>query len=89
MMNFDGLGIVKPGRVVVLVAVLLAGCAANAWATMPRAAKKRVAAVTTVYYHNSHADVIVSRLFQTQTLDGPGREPAAAARVAVYRPGSA
>ncbi|HLJ12024.1 MAG TPA: hypothetical protein VKU82_12585 [Planctomycetaceae bacterium] len=36
---------------------------------------KRVAAVVTEYRHNSHADVIVSRLFQTQTLDGKGDTP--------------
>jgi hypothetical protein len=36
---------------------------------------KRIAAVVTEYRHNSHADVIVSRLFQTQTLDGTGERP--------------
>lgn len=40
------------------------------------AGTKRVAAVVTVYHHNSHADVIVSRLLQTDTLDGKGRRPA-------------
>jgi hypothetical protein len=38
-------------------------------------APKRIAAVVTEYRHNSHADVIVSRLFQTQTLDGRGDRP--------------
>ncbi len=36
---------------------------------------KRVAAVVTVYTHNSHADVILSRILQTETLDGKGRRP--------------
>src|SRR6266513_5121218 len=37
--------------------------------------RKRVAAVVTQYTHNSHADVIVSRLLQTYTLDGRGARP--------------
>jgi hypothetical protein len=36
---------------------------------------KKVAAVVTTYYHNSHADVIASRLMETDTLDGKGRIP--------------
>lgn len=44
---------------------------------LARAADKipRVAAIVTEYRHNSHADVIVSRLLQTETLDGKGRKP--------------
>jgi hypothetical protein len=38
-------------------------------------APKRVAAVVTHYTHNSHADVIVSKLLQTYTLDGRGARP--------------
>jgi len=34
----------------------------------------RVAGITTVYYHNSHSDVILSRLLQTDMLDGTGRD---------------
>ena len=36
---------------------------------------RKVAVVTTAYYHNSHADVIASRLLETDTLDGKGRTP--------------
>ncbi|MBM3824246.1 MAG: hypothetical protein FJ404_15385 [Verrucomicrobia bacterium] len=34
---------------------------------------RRVAGLTTVYRHNSHADVILSRLLLTDTLDGKGK----------------
>jgi hypothetical protein len=35
---------------------------------------KKIAAVVTLYTHNSHADLIVSRLLQTDTLDGKGKD---------------
>ena len=37
-------------------------------------AQKRVAVLTTVYRHNSHADVIASRLLLTDMLDGTGKD---------------
>src|SRR2546425_9518940 len=35
---------------------------------------RNIAAIVTVYHHNSHADLIVSRLLQTDTLDGKGKD---------------
>lgn len=37
--------------------------------------RPRVAAIVTVYHHNSHADMIVGRLLQGYTLDGQGERP--------------
>lgn len=34
----------------------------------------KVAVIATVYHHNSHADIIASRLLQTDTLDGKGHD---------------
>jgi hypothetical protein len=55
----------------VLPAVFASISAADSVAPPP---SKNVAAIVTVYYHNSHADVIVSRLLQTDTLDGKGKD---------------
>ena len=33
----------------------------------------KVAGVTTIYHHNSHSDVILTRLLKTDTLDGKGQ----------------
>ncbi len=35
---------------------------------------KSVAAIVTIYTHNSHADLFASRLLQTDTLDGKGKQ---------------
>src|SRR5689334_12698226 len=60
--------------------LVLAGAFVNV-ASAARAAEtaelipaKRIAAVVTVYTHNSHADLILSRMLQTDTLDGKGGE---------------
>jgi hypothetical protein len=62
-----------------MTAVAVAAGSLLSWATAaaddPAAKPKRIAAVVTEYRHNSHADVIVSRLFQTQTLDDQGARP--------------
>ena len=41
---------------------------------LKRNGRPRIAAIVTEYRHNSHADVIVSRLLQTDTLDGKGND---------------
>jgi hypothetical protein len=57
-------------RRVALIFGVAAACAAPAQETPNR----RVAAAVTEYRHNSHADVIVSRLLLTDMLDGTGRD---------------
>ena len=60
---------------VALGMALLCGCAAPVRRPAPdHKGPLKIAAVVTAYFHNSHADVIVSRLLQTDTLDGKGRE---------------
>jgi len=56
------------------IAFLLVGLSLATPARADDPATRRVAAVVTEYRHNSHADVIVSRLLLTDTLDGKGRE---------------
>lgn len=59
-----------------VAAALLDGIGA---AAQPAAAasrpRKKIAAVVTHYTRNSHADVLASRLVQTDTLDGRGKRP--------------
>jgi hypothetical protein len=62
-------------RVLVTSAMLPILLLAPAAVAEEKNAAPRVAAVVTEYRHNSHADVIVSRLLQTETLDGQGRRP--------------
>lgn len=52
--------------------LILPGSCLSATAQEPPG--KRVAAAVTEYRHNSHADVIVSRLLLTDMLDGTGRD---------------
>lgn len=54
--------------------LLLSGAAAFA-VDKPEAKLPRIAAVVTEYRHNSHADVIVSRLLQGYHLNGEGGSP--------------
>jgi hypothetical protein len=59
-----------------LLSVVLAVGLTRAGAAEPvaPAPAKKLAAIVTIYTHNSHADLIVSRMLQTDTLDGKGAE---------------
>jgi hypothetical protein len=57
-----------------LLLLILAGISSVRAAETTARPAKRVAGITTVYYHNSHSDVILSRLLQTDMLDGTGRD---------------
>lgn len=58
-----------PGLLLVAALCLLGGRAS------PQEKPLRAAGLTTVYHHNSHADVILSRYFEGFTLDGKGEFP--------------
>jgi hypothetical protein len=55
--------------------VLASGVVAPALAAVDDKPPKKIAAIVTVYTHNSHADVIVSRLLQGYNLDGKEPRP--------------
>jgi hypothetical protein len=55
--------------IAVITLLTLSLCAAPSESSQ----SKKVAAIVTVYHHNSHADVIVSRLLRTDTLDDKGK----------------
>ena len=54
--------------------VALALALASGWGRAADAPAKKIAAIVTVYHHNSHADMLVSRMLLTDTLDGKGQE---------------
>lgn len=48
---------------------------AFALAAPPARQPKKMLGLTTIYYQNSHADMIIGRVLQTETVDGKGRQP--------------
>src|SRR5262245_5344618 len=63
---------VQPAFRIALAALATLFARANGAEPASSPPAKNIAAIATVYYHNSHADLIVSRLLQTDTLDGKG-----------------
>src|SRR5881628_1432720 len=61
-----------PPALVALAMAFTRASAAEAATNSPSAI--RIAAIVTIYTHNSHADLIVSRLLLTDTLDGKGKD---------------
>ena len=57
---------------------LAQGAVLAAGAGLAAPGRPRVAGITTVYHHNSHADVILGRLLEGYTLDGRGDFPSIA-----------
>jgi hypothetical protein len=64
--------LMPPLALVALAVTFGPACVAEPATPSPRT--KKIAAIVTLYTHNSHADMIVSRLLQTDTLDGKGRD---------------
>ncbi len=58
-----------------LIAAALVGLSIPAFAQDQPERTPRIAAIVTEYRHNSHADVLVSRLLQGDALDGKGEFP--------------
>lgn len=62
-------------RFMLMVAVAVMACGGVCGARPEPPEPANVAAVVTAYYHNSHADMLVSRILQSETLDHEGRYP--------------
>src|SRR4051794_38667675 len=59
-------------RSLLTVALCLAALATHAIAAELPPPKKRVAALVADWFHNSHPDVLLTRIFETYTRDGKG-----------------